>query len=164
MGRSARDLNRLFVRGTCSSAARAKNQHGCRQLRWATDRSPAHDKGKCAFCLPLVRHESWSDAPTCEEESRARQNDETTTSFRRARDSSSQDRASLHDSGGRAEGQKSYLPFSCAGLRRVAHLNCLQTCRVLARAAEEHVPRTNWRRGTAQQKLASRGGGVMKSL
>ena len=100
----------------------------------------------------------------CEDESRARP-----SSFRCFVVSSRtrlvfMESASLHDPGGHAEGRKSFLPCSCAGLRTVAHLNGRATCVDLARAAEEHVLRTNANLsmfvGTAQQKLASRGGGV----
>ena len=89
MGRSARDLNRLFVRGTCSSAARAKNQHGC----------TAVEMGHCSKSSTRPRQERLTPFRSVatimktgvqrEDQPRARRNDFVVSSFRRARGCSS---------------------------------------------------------------------------
>ena len=57
--------------------------------------------------------------------------------------------ASLHDSGGPAEGRKSCLPCSCAGLRTVAHLNG---------RAKWHPSCSSCRRACVPDELAPRNG------
>ena len=145
MGRSTKNRQVCIRSEHTLYAARAISNRLDRPLRWATVRSPAHEHGKQDFRPSACPPGSWSDAPTVKT-SRVRDHHRfVVSSFRRARDSSSHVGASLHDSGGRAEGQKAHLPLSCAGLRSVAHLNGRATTRLLARAAEEHVPRTNKR-------------------